>query len=256
MSHKHHTRPGAQAAQSTTSARDAAREQLIHAIETRHSVRQYTDEPIRPDHRKALQDAVDQANAESGLSIQLVCDEPQAFQSFLAHYGKFENVCNYLALVGPKGKDLDELCGYYGERLVLQAQQLGLRTCWVGGTFSRRKARVKVERGQKLVAVIAVGYGVTDGRRSRSKQLSELCNTHGLAMPSWFKEGMEAAMLAPTALNQQHFIFTLSKDQTEVIAQSTGGPMSNVDLGIVEHDFEAVSGHKVSGSALERMGSQ
>ncbi|MDD5799142.1 MAG: nitroreductase family protein [Coriobacteriales bacterium] len=254
MQHKHQSKFGAKATKATPE--DAAREQLIRAIETRHSVRQYIDQPIRPEHRQALQKAIEQANAEAHLNIQLVCDEPQAFQSFLAHYGKFENVRNYLALVGPKGKDLDELCGYFGERIVLQAQQLGLRTCWVGGTFSRRKARVQVAHGQKLVVVIAVGYGATDGRRSRSKQLSELCNTHGLAMPGWFKEGMEAAMLAPTALNQQHFIFTLSKDQTEVVAQSTGGPLSNVDLGIVEYHFEAVSGHKVTGSAIERLGSQ
>ncbi len=225
----------------------------IQAIEARHSVRRFTAKPVEGEVRAQLEDAVRQANEESGLHIQLVCDEPNAFTSLLAHYGKFDKVENYIALVGPKSRDLDELCGYFGERLVLLAQRLGLNTCWVGGTFSRRKTACEIARGEKLVAVIAVGYGISDGVSSRSKMLSELCNTHGLAMPDWFKRGMQAAALAPTALNQQHFIFTLGKDRETVIAQSTGGPFSNVDLGIVEYHFEVASGRKVSGSAVERL---
>lgn len=228
----------------------------IQAIEARHSVRRFTKKPVEGSVRKQLEDAVRQANEEAGLHIQLVCDEPNAFTSLLARYGKFDKVENYIALVGPKSRDLDELCGYFGERLVLLAQRLGLNTCWVGGTFSRRKTACEIAKGEKLVAVIALGYGISDGVSSKSKMLSELCNTHGLAMPDWFKRGMEAAMLAPTALNQQHFIFTLGRDREEVICQSTGGPFSNVDLGIVEYHFEVASGHKVSGSAVERLRSR
>ncbi|MEI3552822.1 MAG: nitroreductase family protein [Acutalibacteraceae bacterium] len=41
-------------------------------------------------------------NQESGLHIQLVTNEPKAFDSFMAHYGKFKGVTNYLALIGKK----------------------------------------------------------------------------------------------------------------------------------------------------------
>ena len=224
---------------------------VMRAIESRHSVRQYTDEPIAGEALARLQSAIDAANAEAGLHIQLVLDEPGAFTGLLAHYGKFRGVRNYLALVGPDKPDLDELCGYYGERIVLEAQDAGLSTCWVGGTFNRRKVRYEVAPGERLCIIISVGYAVADGRPHKSKDLAKLCDTHGEA-PSWFERGMRAVLLAPTAMNQQHFVFSLENDSA-VRARSTGGPFSKVDLGIVEYHFEAASEHAISGSAIERI---
>jgi len=51
---------------------------------------------------------------------------------------------------------------------------------------------------------------------------------------------VEAALLAPTAVNQQKFRFTLS-DRT-VKAEATGGFSSRVDLGIVKYHFERGAG--------------
>ena len=98
-------------------------------MNARHSVRQYEDKPIPAEILAELKQEIAACNQESGLHIQLVTDEPKAFDGFMAHYGKFSGVKNYLALVGPKGANLDEKCGYYGERLVLKAQALGLNSC-------------------------------------------------------------------------------------------------------------------------------
>ena len=46
----------------------------------------------------------------------------------MAHYGKFENVKNYIAIVGNKNDQ--EKAGYYGEKIVLKCPELGLNTCW------------------------------------------------------------------------------------------------------------------------------
>ena len=62
-------------------------------------------------------------------------------------------------MIGKKGPDLDEKCGYYGERLVLKAQQLGLNTCWVAMTYSKVKTAFTVNSGEKLFIVISLGYG-------------------------------------------------------------------------------------------------
>ena len=48
---------------------------------------------------------------------------------------------------------------------------------------------------------------------------------------------MEAALLAPTAMNQQRFIFDL-KDGNRVDAYALSGPYSAIDLGIVKYHFE------------------
>ncbi|MDO4330127.1 MAG: nitroreductase family protein [Lachnospiraceae bacterium] len=99
---------------------------LWEAMETRHSVRSYTDRKIEGEVKEKFLTAVKRCNHESGLHMQLVLDEPKAFSGFMAHYGKFSGVRNYIAVVGKKGPELDETCGYYGERLVLFAQRLGL----------------------------------------------------------------------------------------------------------------------------------
>jgi len=104
---------------------------LMTAMQSRHSVRQYLPKPLDAETRNALTEKIDAINCESGLHIQLICNEPKAFSGRLAHYGHFEGVTNYIAIVGKKGRDLSESCGYYGEQVVLFAQQLGLNTCWV-----------------------------------------------------------------------------------------------------------------------------
>lgn len=211
--------------------------ELMEAIQSRHSVRQYTDKPIPPETLAALAAEVSRCNEAGGLHIQLVHDEPEAFRGVLAHYGKFRGVRNYLALVGPKGAD--EKLGYYGERLALEAVRLGLDTCWVALTFRKGKCPVAVAPGEKLVCVVALGYGQTHGVPHQSKSLSEVCRAEG-DLPEWFRSGVEAALLAPTATNQQKFLLTLSGDRVK--AESTGGFYAGVDLGIVKYHFEVGAG--------------
>lgn len=222
---------------------------LQQAMERRHSVRSYTSEPVSASDRAALQAEIGRCNAEGGLAIKLACDEPKAFDSLLAHYGKFTNVRNYLVLAGPDAPDLDERCGYYGERLVLLAQALGLNTCWVALTFKKRLVKKAVEPGTKLGLVVALGHGAAQGTARKSKGADEVSSTApGVEEhPSWFDAGVAAALLAPTAMNQQGFEIELlegfSADQKPLVSlRSTGGPYSAVDLGIVKLHFELGAG--------------
>lgn len=209
----------------------------MECMRQRHSVRSYDDRPISADVLRQLREEIAACNREGGLHIQLVTDEPKAFDSFMAHYGKFSGVRNYLALVGKKGADLDEKCGYYGERLALKAQQLGLNTCWVALTHGRSAA--VINSGEKQVCIIALGYGENQGVEHKSKALTEVSN-YADGMPNWFRVGIEAAMLAPTAMNQQKFRFELTGDG-DVKASTGSGFYAKVDLGIVKYHFELAS---------------
>lgn len=214
---------------------------ILEIMKSRHSVRQYTDNKIEHEKRNVLNKLAKECNTQSGMNIQIIYDEPKCFDSMMAHYGKFSGCTNYIAIVGKKSKDLDEKAGYYGEQLVLKAQELGLNTCWVAMTHGRSAA--KIEKGEKLAIIISLGYGEKQGVPHKSKPLADVCNqTEGI--PEWFAKGMEAVMLAPTAMNQQKFKFTLNGEQVK--AASTGGFYSKIDLGIIKYHFEAVSGHKVN----------
>ena len=207
---------------------------VMEAMKARHSVRRFQLRPIEPEKVETLQKAVEEVNCDSGFHFQLVLDEPEAFTGLKAHYGSIRNCTHYFALVGEDGRLAD--VGYYGEKLVLLAQQLGLNTCWVALTYNKRKARVDIREGERLYVVIALGYGENQGIPHKDRPLAELCTVPG-QMPDWFKAGMEAAMLAPTAINQQKFHLTLMEGDT-VKAEALKGPYAQMDLGIVKYHFE------------------
>ena len=219
---------------------------IIEAINNRHSVRQYKDTPIGEDVKTELNTLIEACNLESGLNIQLILDDPKCFDVFMAHYGlNFRNAVNYLALVGKKDMpDLEEKAGYYGEKIVLAAQQMGLNTCWVAGTFSKKKSRIEIAEDEKIVCVIAIGYGENQGKPHKSKPVEKLCREDLSKMPEWFNTGVDAALKAPTAINQQKFYITMENDEAVIVAKSAA--MAKIDLGIVKYNFEAASGHKVA----------
>ena len=215
--------------------------EMIEAIRARHSVRQYIDKSLETEKVDHLKEMVERLNCESGLHIQLVVDEPRAFDCRMAHYGKFTNVRNYFAMVGKKDRDLDEKVGYYGEQLVLEAQRIGLNTCWVGLSYKKIPEAIDITDGERLVCVIAVGYGASQGVAHKSKSIEKVTKTDR-EMPDWFRNGTEAALLAPTAINQQKFRFILHGEE-EVELRSGIGFYSKVDKGIVRLHFEIGAGN-------------
>lgn len=214
--------------------------ELIEVMKSRHSVRQYQDKPIEEEKKAILDTLIAEINQENNLHIQAIYDEPKCFDSFMAHYGKFSGVKNYIALIKKKSDPLDETLGYQGERIVLKAQELGLNTCFVALTHGKSKAII--QKGEKLVCLIALGYGVTQGVSHQSKPIEKASNAKKDS-PSWFLEGVKAALLAPTAMNQQKFRFELQEDG-QVKRSTKGGFYTKLDLGIANCHFEMISGKK------------
>lgn len=216
---------------------------IIEAMKQRHAVREYDgDRKIEQDKLDILNERISSINRESGLHIQLVTGEPKAFDGFMAHYGKFSGITNYIALIGKKGSDLNEKCGYYGEQLVLLAAQLGLDTCWVAMSYAKVKSAYDIAKGEKLCCVISLGYGKTHGIPHKSKTAEEVAVIKE-DTPKWFIDGVNAALLAPTAMNQQKFGFMLDGDK--VIAKAGKGILTDIDLGIVKYHFEIGADKKI-----------
>lgn len=220
---------------------------LLEAIESRHSVRRYKDIPLTKETVKILLQKIEEINRKGELHIQLIMNEPKAFKGIFA-YGRFSGVNNYFVVSGKKADDLDERAGYYGEQLVLLAQQLGLNTCWVGQSYRKIENTFKLDDGEKIVCYIAVGYGETQGAEHKHKTLEDVSNINRLT-PEWFKKGVTAALLAPTAVNQQKFYFeyVLSDEENQkpkVKAKKLFSLVgyTNVDLGIAKCHFEIAAG--------------
>ena len=219
---------------------------IQEAIEARHSVRAYKYQPLSEEIVKVLEDEILKLNHEGQLHIQLICNEPKAFQGTLAKYGKFRNANNYLVIAGRKADDLDECIGYYGERLVLLAQTIGLNTCWVGLSYKKIPDTYVLEEGEVIKAYIAIGYGETQGSGHKIKTVEQVSSASDIT-PSWFKKGVEAALLAPTAVNQQKFSFEymgMSNNHHQVRAKKGLSMIgyTQMDLGIAKYHFEVGAG--------------
>ncbi len=212
------------------------------AILKRHSVRNYRDQRIEDDVIKKIKEKIDELNAQGDLNLQFIEDAGKTFNRLLNRAMGLGSAPSVIACVGKDAEDLDERVGYYGEKLVLYLTQLGLNTCWAG-TFNRKTIDANVNDGERLVISIAVGYGTDQGKPRKSKTAAQV--TAGKTdRPEWFNEGVEMALLAPTAINQQKFTIRLNEDDTVDIIDN-GGILSKVDLGIVKCHFEIGAGREV-----------
>lgn len=210
---------------------------LLEAIENRHSIRRYIERPLTEDMAEVLKTKIDELNEAGYLHIQLIQNEPKAYRGVFA-YGKFSGITNYFVLAGRRADDLDERIGYYGEQLVLFAQTLGLNTCWTGLSYSKVRNTYSLDSGEKIACYIAVGYGDSQGVSHKTKSLSEVSNADEKT-PQWFNDGVRAALLAPTAVNQQKFFFEY-KGGNKVEARRLFSMIgyTQMDLGIAKCHFE------------------
>lgn len=220
---------------------------LQEAIAARHSVRAYQEQPLSDADAGALQERIDAVNREGRLHIQLIRNEPKAFLGPFARYGKFRGVTDYLVMAGVKADDLDERIGYYGEQLVLFAQTIGLNTCWVGLSYTKIPGTYVLNEDEVIQAYISIGYGETQGVSHKIKRIDQVSNVSD-STPDWFRRGVEAALLAPTAVNQQKFSFEFlpaEDGQLPRVRAKKGFSLigyTHMDLGIAKYHFELGAG--------------
>ena len=207
------------------------------AMRERHTVRKFTDKDIPKDIRSKLNTRMFANNEKYSVSMRFMIDDTNAF-GFLTKLFLTKGVKYYFILSGGNIFTTDEKLGYCGTDLMLYAQTLGLNTWWVGGTYNRRYIN-RHATGDKVLGLIAVGYGENQGVPHKSKSVEEVCKYEG-DMPEWFRNGVEAALLAPTALNKQAF-FIEGKENNVVLSYSNGA-FSGVDKGIIKYHFELGAG--------------
>ena len=211
---------------------------ITDAMRARHVVRQYLDKPVPDDVVAALRSRIEEDNRAQGTDIRLLTGGARVFGPMWGTV-RARSVRNCLVMAGPDASDLDERLGYGGADLMLTAQELGLNTWWVGGTFSKKAAARASGATGRVVAVVALGYGATQGVPHTSKRPDEVASYDGEA-PVWFTQGVEAALLAPTAFGKQ--AFTLAGSGNEVTIRCQESAYAGQDRGLVKYHFEAGAG--------------
>lgn len=216
---------------------------IEEAVKARHSVRVYQKKSIPEDVIKQLNEFIEECNREGNLHFQFLEDAGNTFNRLLNKAMGLGSAPSVIACIGEDDPTLDSRIGYYGEKIVIFAQQLGLNTCWAG-TYNKKNVKAAIADNERLAIVIAIGYGENQGRVRKSKSVAQVIQGEEKDMPEWFIKGVETALLAPTAINQQKFMFVL-KDDEKVEIIDKGGVLSQIDCGIVKYHFEIGSGREI-----------
>ncbi len=220
------------------------------AIENRVSRRKFEKESITNWEKEKIISLIGQLNEESGLTMAFMEDGGGAFGKLRKSYGLFTNVRSLILMKGKKGdKDWKEKIGYYGEDLVLAITDLGLGTCWVGGTFD--KDELTIDSGEELACVVVVGKVAAPSltekmvrsaahRKVKSRKERILSDQ---ALPQWVQNGMKAVLLAPSAKNTQKVMFKYENSilSAQIVDDYS---MDLIDLGIAKKHFEIEAGGK------------
>jgi hypothetical protein len=174
-------------------------------------------------------------------------------------YGKVKGARALIAFTGNMDDPyVQETVGYIGEGVILEATAMGLATCWVGGFFRPKVAAsvVGVHGSEKVLAVTPVGRAAKRltreeiimtgfGRNHRRKPLAELVT--GLdedRWPEWMKAALEAARIAPSAINRQPWRFYLEQNSITVYVDNprfTFGISKRLDCGIAMLHIEVAA---------------
>lgn len=215
-------------------------EKWYQAIFQRHSRRQFNNKPLPEETVKNLFMVQEELNAHLlGARVVFKNQDPDTiFSGIIGSYGKIKSAPTYAVFIGDmRDPNVQEKVGYLGELFILEATAMGLATCWVGGFFSPETVaqKVKIETYEKVLSVTPVGfvdhsYSFTEKMMSgmvgskKRKPLNELCLTDELSQwPVWIKSALEAARLAPSAVNRQPWRFSVDNNSIKVSEDSEKG---------------------------------
>ncbi len=225
------------------------REEMLAASAKRIARRSYNGQPLTETEVQQIQEILDEINAESGLNIELIADGAEAFENMTVGKALFKNVKSLFLLKGNKDLEhLDEKCGYYGEKLVLEMTNMGLGTCIVGGTLDRSKFNIPED--ERFICTVLVGHVNKFTFKEKvmrffshlgSKKVKDMLVSYH-DVPDWVQNGMKEVVHAPSARNNQKTRF-VNRSRGVKITTYEDYKFDLVDMGIAKLHFEIGAGN-------------
>jgi len=227
-----------------------------NAIEQRTSRRTYQTQRIESQKTAQIKDLINKINGETGLHLQFFENGDHFLSGFKASYGLITGKPSLIAFVGETGDpELKQKIGYYGEFLVLECVSQGLGTCWVAGTFDRKECMksISMKDGEDLICVLAVG-NVAQNKTVKELLVSklnggkqsfyELLKDKDGSLPSWVVSGIEAARLAPSAVNGKPIGYRYRDNKLTAYITKKNHEAEQIDLGISMAHFQLGAQHE------------
>lgn len=244
---------------------------VIKTIESRYSVRNYIDKPIEKEKLEVIKTFIEENKKgpmgnEVAFHIIDASEYDKAELKSLITYGMISGATSYIVGVVKPGEYAMEDFGYCMEKLILKVSELGLGTCWLGGTFNRGgfAKQVNLSAEELLPCITPIGYTADKrtlkenfirtlvGAKKRKKQeelfFQNSFNTSlNLDTIGSYANVLEAVRLGPSASNKQpwriiedsHGLYHIFLDEDEKYNNTFSGiKIQNIDMGIAMCHFE------------------
>jgi nitroreductase len=236
---------------------------IIETIQQRRSVRSYTGEALSREHAESIVNYIESLEAPFGANVRIQLIQTVTGNSKpvkLGTYGWIGGAADYLALIYEAGPLAEESAAYLFEQVLLYCTGLGLGTCWLGGSFSRKdfKGQLDLKANEKLRIVSPVGY-ISDKKRFVEKYIVGAEKHHRTRKPfestffyknfatplseelaGIYRQPLEMVRLAPSANNQQAWRVVLDEGVLHFYQHLSAIGFSAIDLGIALCHFEQV----------------
>ena len=221
------------------------------AIFKRRSRRSFAPKLIEPDLLAKLQTLCAEFRPFPHARAVLVAESAdKVFKGAIGPYGKVKGSPAFIAFIGDMSSNsVQEETGYLGEGIILEATALHLATCWVAGFFHPEvvASLIKLDKSERVLSVTPVGYAnkllsleerlmTGFGWTHRRKSLSKLAkSSEQKEWPEWIKKALEAARMAPSAINRQPWRFLITEDGITISVDRIGRDFNvarRLDCGI------------------------
>ncbi len=202
------------------------------AIPKRRSRRQFEPTPVVPELLEHLRTVCTEFRPFPNARAVVVTESPdRVFRGAVGPYGKIKGAPAFIAFIGNMDSPhVQEEVGYTGEGIILEATSLNLATCWVGGFFRPKvvASLIGISENERVLAVTPIGYaterqtqeerlmtgfGLTHRRKALSRIATGLQKSE---WTDWIKAALEAARLAPSAVNRQPWKIHVEPDSITV----------------------------------------
>lgn len=247
---------------------------ITEIIRSRFSCREYAPLSIEEEELYELQNYIRSLDAgpfgtPARFKIVRTKDDDRSPRK-LGTYGFIKDAPSFILGAVPSSEKCLEDFGFLMEEIILYATDIGLGTCWLGGTFNKSSfaKRISITEGEHMPAVAALGHikdmgaARNSNMRRRNKSATrlkweELFSDRKFGHPlssdnaGGYSDPLEMLRLAPSASNKQPWrvvkdgnLFHLYLKRTKGYRESLAfkilriADMQRIDMGIAICHFE------------------
>jgi hypothetical protein len=250
-----------------------------NTVKTRSSIRTYEDKPLDAKVKKQIKDYIAALSNPFSVKVSLQLLETAASNEKMGTYGVIKGAKDYIGSMVSESELNLEALGYSFEKLILYLTNLGIGTCWLGGTFNRNQFSnaLEVKENELFPAISPIGYPAGKKRLAdtlirkfakseQRKNWNELFYLNDFSTPLTQEEAKEFAFplemvrLAPSASNKQPWRIIKAQEGFHFYEAKAPGysdkmsfDIQRVDIGIAACHFHMAALEKDLPGKFEKL---